>query len=311
MFGHNTFVRTLLCLSSIIAFSQSVHAQEFRLLAWNIESSRPGQEPSSDPETIGKELIALLKDPATRAQLVALSEVDPKSMLTMRMSAVVGMGGEVELISSASGGFKDSDSLALLVDKTRFDVDEAIELHRFGGIVANVNVQEEDSEDFGALRARSPLAVRLIDKETKQTFWVIVNHLARGEADLRADQARMLRKWAEAHDEPIIAAGDFNFDYDFHTQKGNEGFDAMFEGDTWQWVKPDPLVDSNWSQDRRITDRDVDRYPDSILDFIIVANGAKDWKPESDVIVREGDFPDDEKTSDHRPLIGIFHPGKN
>ncbi len=54
-----------------------------------------------------------------------------------------------------------------------------------------------------------------------------MNHLARGEAELRTDQARMLVKWAEKIGEPAISAGDHNFDFDFKTQKGNPGFDAM------------------------------------------------------------------------------------
>ena len=33
-----------------------------------------------------------------------------------------------------------------------------------------------------------------------------------------------------------------------------------------------------------------------------VAGAAKDWNAECQVIVREGDFPDDESTSDHRPV---------
>ena len=44
------------------------------------------------------------------------------------------------------------------------------------------------------------------------------------------------------------------------------------------------------------------RYPDSMLDFSFLAGAAKDWKAECRVIVRDGDFPDDDKTSDHRPV---------
>ncbi len=46
-----------------------------------------------------------------------------------------------------------------------------------------------------------------------------------------------------------------------------------------------------------------DKYPDSILDFVFVASAAKDWQAESYVVVREGDFPDSDQTSDHRPII--------
>ena len=137
---------------------------------------------------------------------------------------------------------------------------------------------------------------------------MIVNHLARGENDLRTDQARALRRWAADRTEPVIAAGDFNFDYEFSSAKGNPAFDAMLEGDTWQWVKPDPLVDSNWSEDRKRLGPGVDSYPNSILDFVFVANAARTWRAEADVIVRPGDFPDDNRTSDHRPIVATFWP---
>jgi len=105
-----------------------------------------------------------------------------------------------------------------------------------------------------------------------------------------------------------VAAGDFNFDYEFATGRGNPAFDAMLEDSTWEWLKPDPLVDSNWSEDRKKGGPGIDSYPDSILDFVFVANAAKTWRGTSDVIVRTGDFPDDDRTSDHRPIIATFEP---
>ncbi len=82
----------------------------------------------------------------------------------------------------------------------------------------------------------------------------------------------------------------------------------MLAGGVWTWLKPEPLIDSNWSDDRRVTDRRVDRYPDSILDFAFVANEAKNWQGVSKVIVREGDFPDSDQTSDHRPILVHLTP---
>jgi endonuclease/exonuclease/phosphatase family metal-dependent hydrolase len=196
----------------------------------------------------------------------------------------------------------------LIVDKRRFRIEETMELHRFAGIAANFNVDDSATPEFGELRARSPLAVKMVDLVSSKPCWVVVNHLARGEADLRTDQARMLVKWAASKNEPVISAGDHNFDFDFKTQQGNEGFHAMLQEGVWSWLKPNPLIDSNWSDDRRITDRRVDRYPDSILDFIFVGNQAKDWNGRCWVVVREGDFPDTDETSDHRPIIATLSP---
>jgi hypothetical protein len=35
---------------------------------------------------------------------------------------------------------------------------------------------------------------------------------------------------------------------------------------------------------------------------------ARDWKAEATVIVRPGDVPDDDKTSEHRPVEATFDP---
>lgn len=65
----------------------------------------------------------------------------------------------------------------------------------------------------------------------------------------------------------------------------------------WHWVKPRELIDTNWSDDNG-----GDRYPDSMLDFAFAADAETKWKTESRVIVRPGNFPDDEKTADHKPV---------
>lgn len=41
---------------------------------------------------------------------------------------------------------------------------------------------------------------------------------------------------------------------------------------------------------------------------MFVAQVARDWRAESTVTVRPGDFPDDEQTNDHRPVEAIFDP---
>lgn len=285
--------------------SQPASGEEFRLLAWNVESNRPGQSPVSDAATISTQIKELAAGAQTRFSILVLSEVEPQTVDAFRTATSEGLGKPVDFVTSASGGFQDTDSLMVVVDSSRLEIRDSMELHRYAGLRGNF-VNDSDASGPGELRARSPLAVKLLEKGSSKTFWVIANHLARGEEELRTEQATMLRQWAQDSTEPVIAAGDFNFDFDFRTQKGNAGFDAMMQGGTWTWLKPDPLIDSNWSDDRQITDRRVDRYPDSILDFVFVANGAKAWNGKSNVIVRPGDFPDSDKTSDHRPVIATF-----
>ena len=300
---HLVFVGVCLSIAQVTA-----NADEFRVLAWNVESNRPGQPPVSDSTVISNELIEMLESPKTRSQILALSEVEPRAVLNLAAAAKRGLGQEIDFVTSASGGFLDSDTLMLVVDSSRFKILDAFELHRYAGIKGNSVVDNPDYQNIGSVRARSPLVARLVDLKSNEKFWITVNHLARGDAELRTQQAIMLRKWAKELDAPVIAAGDFNFDYDFKTKQGNDGFKAMLQGGVWKWLKPDPLVDTNWSDDRYVTDRRVDRYPDSMLDFVFVANQAKQWKGESDVVVRPGDFPDSDRTSDHRPVIAVFNP---
>lgn len=302
-----SFFLGLLCLS-VLLVPKSSHGEQFRLLAWNVESNRPTQPAVSDSRVIASQLAELLSKPETRAHLIALSEVEPRDFFRYRDAVQSAISSDVDFVTSASGGFQDTDSLQLIVDRSRFEIVSAVELHRWDYEIGNTNIEDANSEEFGALRARSPLAVLLKDLTSELDFWVVVNHLARGEADLRTQQARMLVKWVKSTPLPAISAGDFNFDFDFNTRKGNAGFDAMLEGGVWGWVEPDPLIDSNWSRDRRVIDGNVDRFPDSILDFIFVANEAQQWRSESNVVVRDGDFPDTDETSDHRPIIATFDP---
>ncbi|MFM7184887.1 MAG: endonuclease/exonuclease/phosphatase family protein [Planctomycetota bacterium] len=300
--------RTAVFLAAAFLAVASARSEEFRLLAWNVESNRPGQPPVSDADVVASQLTELLRNPATRSQIVALSEVEPKTVERYRRAVASGLEGEVDFVTSASGGYADADSLMLVVDARRFRIDEVLELHRYAGIKANFTVDQETSSEYGSVRARSPLIAKVQDLASGRPFWLIVVHLARGEEELRVDQARVLRRWAADRSEPVVAAGDFNFDYVFATARGNAAFDAMLEGDTWRWLEPDPLVDSNWSEDRQKGPPGVDSYPGSILDFVFVANGAKGWRGTSDVVVRGGDFPDDDRTSDHRPIVATFRP---
>lgn len=302
------FIARIAVAALAIGLGGVAAAEEFRLLAWNVESNRPGSPPDSDPRVIANQLVALLEKPATRGQIVALSEVTPADVHAYREAVALGLDAETDFVTSASGGFRDSDTLLLVVDASRFRIEDALELHRYGGIAANFNVDDEKSPEHGTVRSRSPLAARIRDLATGEWFWLVVVHLARGEDDLRTDQARMLVAWARDQKAPVIAAGDFNFDWDMYTKRGNPACDAMLADDVWKWIQPDPLRDTNWAAARDNPRRD--RFPDTILDFVFVAQAARSWKGTSEVIVRPGDFPDDDEGSDHRPILATFRPTK-
>jgi len=143
--------------------------------------------------------------------------------------------------------------------------------------------------------------VHLKDKVTETEFLVMNNHLARGKAPVRQEQATQLVQWARIQLVPVVALGDYNFDYVFETKKGNPALSNMLKDNVWQWVKPEEWIDTNWYDNPRERDG-KDDYPGSMLDFAFVSGPAKVWEKRCRVIVRDGDFPDDESTSDHRPF---------
>ena len=234
-----------------------------RILAWNIESG------GSDPDVIASQLKAF-----ESYGIICLSEVSPTAFEKL---------GHATLHTAQLAMTGKNIRLAVLYDARRFIMHDFKELNEFN----------PDN------RVRSPWICIVKDKESGKRFILLMVHLARGDEELRKKQAIGLREWARDQSLPIIAVGDFNFDYDFATKNGNEAFRQFMQDGIWKWVKPEKLIDTNWA-DRNKDGKDD--YPDSMLDFVFVANGAKEWRTECRVIERDGDFPDDEKTSDHRPV---------
>ena len=258
-------------------------AESLRLLAWNVESG------GNNPETIASELREL-----SGYDIVGLSEVTPTSV-KLYVDALSAGGDTFLSVHSATGR---SDRLVLAFNTKRLQLLGGYEMHRFG------DWQLNSYTDNGNFRHRSPLVGHFRDRATGTEFLVTVNHLARGDASIRQRQAAGLRKWAEAQALPVIAIGDFNFDYHFQRRQGNKAFQMFMQDDVWQWVQPEKLVDTNWADvDPRLpVGQRTDRYPGSCLDFIFMAGPAKSWPATATVIVRPGDFPDTGETSDHRPV---------
>ena len=237
------------------------------LVAWNVESG------GNSPQIIAKQLQDF-----SGCDIVALNECGRKNVPFYNTA----LGANYQAFISQTGG---ADHLVILFDTERFELLEQKEMASYRQHLLNNGTH------------RSPIYVRLKERKTKLEFIFMTNHLARRDESLRRRQAAGLREWARDISTPIIAMGDFNFDYNFRKRKGNESFSEFMKDNVWQWVTPDPLIDTNWSG------RVKDSYPDSMLDFVFVANGFKKIKSKSSIIVREGDFPDSHLTSDHRATM--------
>tara|TARA_A100001391_G_scaffold191109_1_gene164235 strand:+ start:837 stop:1739 length:903 start_codon:yes stop_codon:yes gene_type:complete len=239
------------------------------VLAWNVESG------GNDPSFIAQQLTEL-----AGYDIYCLSEVADENF--DRYLTAVG-----EEFTSFNGNTGRNDRLQIIYNSQRFDLLDQKEMMEYRDFVLNNGTH------------RSPLYVRLQDKVTGTQFIVMTNHLARGNADLRKQQAIGLREWARDQNVGVVNIGDFNMDYDFRTERGNDAFPEIIRDNIFSWVKPVELIDTNWADN----DGDGnDNYPDSMLDFAFVAGSAKEWNPVCRVIVRENDFPDDQTTSDHRPI---------
>lgn len=243
---------------------------KYRMLSWNVESE------GADSEVIAQQLAQMNSE--NSYDVFALTEVLPGDFSRFRDA----LGEHYKYAYSKSG---HNDRLQILYDESRFELVRNFE-------IGEINILN---------RYRAPLVVHLKDKADATEFLVMVNHLARGKAEIREQQATMLVAWARDQTLPVVALGDYNFDYVFSTRKGNPGFVNMMRDNIWRWIEPTTLIDTNWYDNPREPDG-KDDYPGSMLDFAFVAGPAKEWDTTCNVIVRDGDFPDDKTTSDHRPF---------
>jgi len=260
---------------SVGSGSELIAAKPLKILAWNIESG------GANPDVIAAQLKQM-----PGYDIYGLSEVRPTDFPTIKAAL-----GTDYYVQYSKSGF--DDRLAFAIRKDRFDFIDQYEFTAFGQHVINPG------------NYRSPFVFEIKDNLSGKQFLVVLNHLARGKAEVRQEQALAIRMWAKDQAQPIIAIGDYNFDYVFATDKGNPAFDVFLEDDVFTWVRPVPMVDSNWYDEAQDGEDD---YIDSLLDFVFVAGEAKTWNLKCQIIVREGDFPDDATTSDHRPVELIINP---
>lgn len=244
---------------------------QYRILAWNVEL-----DGGADVHVISKQLKEF-----EDYDLIALMETTPEAFSVIKKStkfkgAIAQSGRQIRL--------------ALLWNDEKFSIEEFEELD-------NLNDKK--------MNHRSPWVMKVKETATGEAFYMITVHLARNRAELRQRQAEGIRDWARSQSLPIVAIGDFNFDYVFADEKGNKAFELFQEDDVMQWVRPEKWIDTNWYDPES---DGADDYPGSMLDFAFVAGSAKDWSPRCRVIVREGDFPDDKQTSDHRPIELLLTP---
>lgn len=236
------------------------------VVGWNVQSG------GADPEVIAQRLRAF-----AGVDLWALAEVGADDADLYRQAVADGEGASFDVQLGSTGG---GDRLLLLYNADRFSLLGATEM-------LDHTVQAG---------ARAPLFAHLVDAVSGAEFLFMVNHLPYEESATRAWQAQQLNQWARAQSLPVVAAGDYNLRWS--VQNGEQNHDAAYDMLTadgvWRWLRPRTLVSTRCGG-----------WPcgfEEILDFVFVANGAQGWAGSSHIVVEPGDFPEDESTSDHRPV---------
>jgi endonuclease/exonuclease/phosphatase family metal-dependent hydrolase len=271
--------RLLLTVGLCALFVVSASAAEITIVSWNVESG------GADPAVAATRIAEM-----DGVDIWGFCEVqDATWAQTFKTAAAVGEPGTFESILGTTGG---TDKLLILYDTTQFTKLQDFEI---------------DWQDrpwcTPSMTPRSPLVVKLKHNGTGKEFFFMVNHLYRGNGidPRRLDQATVLNQWAAGQNLPVIAVGDYNFDYDLdpgqQAQNYDKGLGNMCANGTFTWLIPNPLVKTE------------DSSYNSILDFVFLANCAGSITGTSAVLQKPGDFPDDSSTSDHRPVQAILSIG--
>lgn len=251
------------------------------LLSWNLESG------GSNASVLTDEITELYED--LGPEIFVFSEVEavaPQGMFTILTETI----GCRSVISELRG----NDRLAVLFDPAEFEL-----------------MKTKEIEEIALISMRPALAVTLLHRNTGKEIIITAVHLARNPEYTRHAQSRALRIWAaRKRSTPVFLLGDFNYDIGVdslieHGMSGMErdkGFDILTEGDRIRWLKP---INPSATQ---YTDHDGDGKNDNkaMLDCAFVNAPAFEFLPITRVILRAGDFPDTDLTSDHRPLFTEF-----
>lgn len=188
-------------------------------------------------------------------------------------------GTDYDRILGTTGG---DDRLLIVYNKARLQLLRHFEL-------SDVNIGGT---------GRAPLVSHFRIRENGQEFLFMVNHLFRNAADRRREQATRLNTWATAQPLPVIAVGDYNFDWNLPDGESDHdaGYDNMTRNDVFRWVRPATLVKTQCNPNFN-----------SVLDFVFVSGPAKNWQARSEILFTEPEYcQDDPQRSDHRPVHAMF-----
>lgn len=265
-------LRVSVVLSGLISPS-ATSAADLCLVGWNLESGGSAQ--------------TRLNEVASRnadCDIWGLSEVAGPDVLAGLADAISKASGRkldwVMSNTSRTGPSGAADFQGLVYDSSRLvleRIEEMYELSLGGGrgpLLGYFRFQQGDGKPFIAM----------------------VNHLHRGNAAKRLQQAKMLNAWVSNVHTPVVAIGDYNVDWTLPDGRDRHpSFDALVAGGHFQWIKPSPLIPTTCYEPKP-----------GILDLVLAGGEARSWTAISTVLEPNGYCPDGPEGSDHRPVKAIF-----
>ena len=263
-------MRRLVLVTFVLAATAAFATEEITVIGWNAESG------DANPAVVAARIEEI-----DGCDIWGICEVQNSSWATaFEHGAEVDENADFLSILGTTGR---SDKMLIIYDSDRFERLDDFELHRIN-LGGNV---------------RAPLVGHFKIRGTDIEFLFMVNHLYRTKDFQRYEQARLLNLWASQQTLPIIARGDYNFDWSVPVgdKVHDQAYDEMVKDGHFTWIRPSTLKKTQASPNFN-----------TVLDFVFLGGNSWTWKAESTILKRDANdadddsFPDDNQLSDHRPV---------
>jgi endonuclease/exonuclease/phosphatase family metal-dependent hydrolase len=263
----------------VALFGGYAHAQRLTVVGWNIESGGATDE-----------AVAARVRRFQGVDVWGWAEVGNDTTLQAFEAAAEHDEGGADytpILSTTGCG----DRLGIVFNATRLQLIGSQELHRV--------TYNADQPPAGRCQ-RSPLVAEFQDTRSNRRLLFMVNHLARADNASRRDQGQRLNEWVRKQTLPVIACGDYNFDWSATNgdQNHDVGFDSVVADNHWTLVRPTQLTQSQCNPNF-----------DSVFDFVFVNTAARPLALNSVILQEANDCGNVAANPDHRPLRAEFELG--
>ncbi len=237
-----------------------------RTIGWNVESQ------NADPDSIAARMAEM-----DGVEIWGLCEID-NSWVSTILEKVEAGGTDFDTIMGTTG--RNTWLLLIIYNTEKYELISSSELPIYQNGYP-----------------RWPLVGHFRVSNTGNEFLYMVNHLYRDSADKRWAQSDSLNAWGRDQVLPVIAVGDYNYDWDVDEGDSlhDSGYDRLTKDGVFAWVKPDSPAATYYSSD-------LDSC--CVLDFIFISWHLRLGKSGSEIRVFQNDFADSAFMSSHRPIWG-------